>query len=193
MGHDLFSIGILLFHDVEVLDFAGPYEVFSCARNEENAPYFQLATVTEQNPVMCRGGLTVTSQYTFDNAPHFDVLIIPGGPGARAVPSPALDTYVRKVSDSGCILATVCTGAYILAHLGLLDGKQATTHTAWQADLAHRFSEITVVSDKIVDAGRIITAGGVTTGIELGLHLLERYFGSEARRREAIRLDGPFV
>ncbi len=193
MGQDIFSIGILLFDDIEVLDFAGPYEVFSCARNEQEESYFKLTTIAEKEHVVCRGGLTVSPEYSLETAPHLDILIIPGGPGARKAPPPDLALYIRKLSETGCILATVCTGAYFLAHLGLLNGKKATTHTAWQADLVRQFPDINVVADKIVDIGRIVTAGGVTTGIELGLHILERYFGPEARRREAARLDGPFV
>mgnify|MGYP000977382078 FL=1 len=100
--------------------------------------------------------------------------------------------FLRAQAPNLMVMASVCTGSYWLARAGLLEGREATTHSLRLADFAEKFPAVRVMGEKIVDRGRIITAGGVSSGIDLGLHLLERFHGPEARRREAIRLDGPW-
>jgi len=187
--------GILLFDDVEVLDFAGPYEVLVAARRSDGDPYFEVVTVAEQRDITCWGGLKVIADHTFETCPKLDFLIVPGGPGAReklpekqAAPIAFIGERRAELSS----LASVCTGAFLLARAGVLEGRRATTHPRRIDLFRSEFPHIDVVHEKIVDHGELITAGGVSSGIDLALHLLEREFGAEARKAEAVRLDGPW-
>lgn len=187
------TAGILLFPQVEVLDFAGPFEVLGRARQDDGRPCFQTITLGPTPEVTCVDGLKVRPHFILDEAPDLDLLVVPGGPGAR-VPAnlePVL-SYIKRQAAQARVVASVCTGAYWLARAGLLEGLTATTHSQRLEDLAAAFPAITVVRQKIVDQGSIITAGGVASGVDLGLHLVERFFGEEARKREAARLDGPW-
>jgi transcriptional regulator GlxA family with amidase domain len=185
--------GVLLFHEVEVLDFAGPFEVLGRARQDDGQPCFRAVTLGSTPEVECVDGLVVRPHYTLGEAPALDILVVPGGPGARVPDNlePEL-SFIKLRAERVQVLASVCTGAYWLARAGLLKGRTATTHTLRLEDFAAAFPSIKVVSEKIVDQGRIITAGGVASGVDLGLHLVERFFGQEARKREAARLDGPW-
>ncbi len=187
--------GIMLFDDVEVLDFAGPYEVLVAARRADSDPYFEVVTVAEMREVTCWGGLRVTTDHTFRSCPKLDFLIVPGGPGAREkLPEQqaAPITFINERRQELAALASVCTGSFLLGRAGVLDGMRATTHTRRIDLFQSEFPQIDVVGEKIVDLGEVLTAGGVSSGIDLALHLLEREFGPEARAAEAIRLDGPW-
>ena len=187
-------VAILLFDGVEVLDFAGPYEVFAAARSETGNPYCKVFTVASRADVKCHGGLRVLADATFDTSPTCDVLVVPGGPGARErndSQKPILE-FIQQQKNTSEIIASVCTGAFLLARAGLLDGIRATTHSQRLELFAAEFPGITVENTKLVDEGDVITAGGVACGIDLALHLLERWLGPEARKREARRLDGPW-
>lgn len=185
-------IGILLFDDVEVLDFAGPYEVLSTARRN-GAAGFEVFTLSQTQEVRCRGGLRVLTDALLDQKPHCDVLVVPGGPGAREEGSdedPLIETIRRSAGHS--VVAGVCTGAFLMARAGLLAGRRATTHSARLEDLRVMAPTANVTSDKVIDEGQVITSGGVSSGIDMALHLVERYLGSEARADAAERLDGPW-
>jgi transcriptional regulator GlxA family with amidase domain len=187
-------VAILLFDDVEVLDFAGPYEVLSASADEAGEPYAHVVTVSPYATIRCRGGLRVLSDHTFGDLPHVDVLIVPGGPGARAE-SKNQDPVVRFIRDGSArtrIVASVCTGAFLMARAGLLAGRRATTHSSRLEEFATKFPDTCVIPKTLVDEGRIITSAGVASGIDLALHLLAKLFGREARDREARRLDGPW-
>jgi len=187
-------VGIVLFPQVEVLDFAGPYEVFACSTNAKGKSLFQVHTLAGVREVECRGGLRVRPGYQLDKAPGLDIIVVPGGPGARAFrrQKPVLD-FLRERAESPADIASVCTGSFLLAAAGLLDGLEATTHSARLGSFAKAFPKVKAKKGKIVDQGRIITAGGVSSGIDLALFLLEKYYGSEAKSREAKRLDGPWT
>ncbi len=188
-------VGILLFDDVEVLDFAGPYEVCSGTRDPDRRPYVDVLTVGTGPLVTCRGGLRVQPDRTLDDCPPLDALIVPGGPGADER-TPDQDElilpFLRARADGTPTLASVCTGAFLLARAGLLDGRRATTHTSGLASLRDEFPAVDVVAAKVVDEGPILTAAGVSSGIDLMLHLFERWFGPQARARAARGLDGPW-
>lgn len=185
--------GILLFDGVEVLDWAGPYEVLSAAQDPEGRPWFRALTLAPAARVTCAGGVRVLADRLLDEAPPPDILVVPGGPGARdpAGQEPLID-LTRRAFAGGSLVASVCTGSFILARAGLLDGVTATTHPARLDSFAAAFPAVNAVRAKIVDHGRLMTAGGVSSGVDLALHLLERFHGPEARRREAARLDGPW-
>lgn len=176
------TVGIFLFDDVEVLDFAGPFEVFSVARpvgSEDDAErLFQPITIAETiETVRCVGGLLVQPHYTFANHPPLDLLIVPGGRGAREVQihnKVALD-WIAVQEPNVAILASVCTGAFLLAQNGLLDGRRATTYWSHVPTLQANFPNVQVVDDvRWVDEGHIVTSAGVSAGIDMSLHLVAR-------------------
>lgn len=188
-------VGILLFDDVEVLDFAGPYEVCSGTRDPAGDVYVDVVTVGPGPEVRCRGGLRVRPDHGFDDCPSLDALIVPGGPGADE-PTPLQDElilpFLRGRAGSTATVASVCTGAFLLGRAGLLDGRRATTHTAALDALRREFPDVEVVTEKVADEGSVLSAAGVSSGIDLALHLFERWFGPEARARAATGLDGPW-
>lgn len=187
------TAGVLLFPQVEVLDFAGPFEVLGRAAQDDGRPCFSALTLGPTPEVECVDGLRVRPHHILEDAPKLDILVVPGGPGARVPENlePVL-SFIRRQAVQVRLLASVCTGSYWLARAGLLDGLSATTHRSRLENFAAAFPQVKVVGQKIVDQGRIITAGGVASGVDLGLHLVERFFGEKARRREAVRLDGPW-
>ncbi|MGE5653540.1 MAG: DJ-1/PfpI family protein [Bacillota bacterium] len=185
-------VGIMLFEQVEVLDFAGPYEVLAGATHQ-GQPLFEVVTVAMSNDVICRGGLKVTADYTFADCPPFDLLLVPGGPGTRvseAELAPLVD-FVRSQAARVSYLASVCTGAFLLARAGLLDGRQATTHYARRQELQDHFPQIKVVAERVVDEGDIVTAAGVSSGVHLALHLVERFGSQESAHLEQKRIEWP--
>lgn len=188
------TVVILLFDEVEVLDFAGPYEVFAGARDEAGARLVNVLTVGMAGSVQCNGGLRVLTDATLDNCPAFETLMVPGGPGARMrseSQQPLLE-FIASAHRQGKLVASVCTGSFLLARAGLLEGRRATTHRQRLAQFREEFPTIEVAAEKIVDEGDLLTAGGVSSGIDLALYLLERWFGRAARQREAQRLEGPW-
>ena len=186
---------ILLFDDVEVLDFAGPYDVLNAARRSANDPYFDVFTVAENLEVTCTGGLQVIADHKLAACPPCDLLVVPGGGGAREH-RPEMQTaplqFIQERSASAEILASVCTGAFLLGRAGLLDMRRATTHTRRIELFRAEFPSVETVKEKVVDLGGLITAGGVSSGIDLSLHIIERWFGVAARREAASVLDGPW-
>jgi transcriptional regulator GlxA family with amidase domain len=187
------SVGILLFPDVEELDFAGPYEVFANASNQQKEPYCHVTTIGLAEEIRCRGGLRVRVDALLEECPPLDVLIVPGGPYAHNnFHNERIATLIRQQRKRATTIASVCTGAFFLAFAGLLDHQRATTHPSSRERLQQDYPQIEVVAEKVVDLGSIVTTGGVSSGIDLALHFLERWFGAEARQREARRLDGPW-
>jgi transcriptional regulator GlxA family with amidase domain len=185
-------VGILLFDEVEVLDFAGPFEVFSSTRAPDGSAYLEVVTIGPAEEITARGGLRVRPTHKVTASPRLDALIVPGGPGAdhaSEIQRRSLLPFIRRVADTA-VVASVCTGAFLLGRAGLLDGRTATTHTAALSRLRSEFPAADVVEAKVVDEGAILTAAGVSSGIDLALHLLERWFGHEARARAARNLDG---
>ena len=188
-------VGILLFDDIEVLDFAGPYEVCSGTLDPDRRPYVDVVTVGSGPLVTCRGGLRVQPDHGLDGCPALDALIVPGGPGADER-TPDQDElilpFLRARAPVTPIVASVCTGAFLLGRAGLLDGRRATTHSQALPALRAEFPAVEVIESKVVDEGDLLTAAGVSSGIDLVLHLFERWFGPEARARAARGLDGPW-
>jgi transcriptional regulator GlxA family with amidase domain len=192
------SVGIVLFDEVEVLDFAGPYEVFSGARDEHGDTCLRVITVAARSEVRCRGGLRVLVDSTFADCPPLDAVVVPGGPGAD-VSSPEQADHVipflrerasQSRSEEGTLVASVCTGSFVLARAGLLAGRPVTTHSLLRDTLRAEFPCLDVRDEKVVDDGLVVTAAGVSSGIDLALHLLERWFGLSVRERSARNLDG---
>jgi transcriptional regulator GlxA family with amidase domain len=169
-----------VFAGAEELDLVGPWEALALARDygEREIELFTVALTRE--PVRLRGGLRVVPDYAFGSEPQADAIIVPGGPGTRDEAAwPPVVAWVSARRETP-LVASVCTGAFVLARAGLLDGRRATTHYARLEELRGQHPEVHVVGDKrIVDEGEVITAGGVTAGIDLGLHLVARFFDEE--------------
>jgi transcriptional regulator GlxA family with amidase domain len=189
-------VGILLFDDVEVLDFAGPYEVCSGTSDPSGQLYADVVTVGTGREIRCHGGLRVLPDHLVHECPPLDALIVPGGPGAderTPVQDELILPFLRQRAASTATVASVCTGAFLLGRAGILDGRRATTHSAALEALRTEFPGVEVVAAKVVDQGSILTAAGVSSGIDLVLHLFERWFGPPARIRAARGLDGPWI
>jgi transcriptional regulator GlxA family with amidase domain len=188
------DVAILLFPEVEVLDFAGPFEVFSVAsrihRGTEHRP-FRVATVAaERIPVPARHGLPVIANYTFAEGPRADVLIVPGGIVDQPLGDPATLAWLKAASSDAALTASVCTGAFLLAKIGLLEGRQATTH--WEDIPALRAAHpdlIVVENVPYVDEGRIVTSAGISAGIDMSLHLVARILGHAAAQATARQMQ----
>lgn len=176
------SVAIVLFDDVEVLDFAGPFEVFSvCGRRAQLDP-FDVYTVSERGQtIRARNGLVVTPLHSFASAPTPDLLLVPGGFGTRReMKNSVLLEWVARVGRTSELLLSVCTGALVLACAGHLDGMEATTHHL-AFDELRAVAPRTVVreGDRVVDNGRVILSSGVSAGIDMSLHVVARLFGDD--------------
>jgi putative intracellular protease/amidase len=167
------KIAILVFNGVEVLDFAGPYEMFGAA----NGDVYTVAAT--KDPVTSAMGLTVVPRYSFADAPRPDVLVVPGGGVYGASRDEATLKYIRDVTAVASNTMSVCNGAFILANAGLLDGLTATTTYHNIPKLASQYPKIKVVGDqRYVDNGKIITTGGLSAGIDGALHVIARLYGT---------------
>ena len=181
------TIGIYVFDDVEVLDFAGPYEVFTCASRVSaklapNAPApFRVLTIGQRSGMLrARAGLSVFPEADFATAGKIDVLIVAGGVVTAEQAKPEVISWIAATARDCELVASVCTGAFLLAAAKLLDGQPATTHREDQADLRAAFPQVQVKSDRRwIDNGRIVTSGGISAGIDMSLHLVERLAGRD--------------
>lgn len=177
-------VGIVLFDGVQIIDFAGPYEVFG------NAGFGVTTLSHDGKPVTTAMGLAVTPDAAFDAAPAFDVLLVPGGDVQDAERDPAVLAFVRKHAATSRHTLSVCTGSFILAGAGLLDGLKATTFTPRIDQLATRYPKVEVVRDvRWVDNGRIITSAGLSSGLDAALHVVATLRDADQARTVAMRLE----
>lgn len=190
------TVGILIFDDVEVLDFCGPFEVFSVARHPdhtgEDDALFHAVTIAEEDRIInCRGGLLVQPHYTIANHPELDIVVIPGGKGTRQERyNQHLLDWITAQDPKLELLTSVCTGAFLLAEAGKLDGLKATTHWASVDHMRETYDSTTMLADtRFVDEGRIITSAGISAGIDMSLHIVERLHGAEAAAYTARRME----
>lgn len=190
------EVGILLFPDVEVLDFAGPFEVFSVAariweHDAGDAPPFRVSTVAaDVGPVIARHGLRVLPRYGFDDAPAFDIPIVPGGVVTQPLGHADTLRWVSQAARTAPLIASVCTGAFILAELGMLDGLSATTHWDDVPELRRAHPQIRVLEDvPFVDEDHVVTSAGISAGIEMSLHLVGRVLGRDHAIRTARQMQ----
>ena len=182
------NVGILIFDGVEILDFAGPFEVFSrtrlqpgaeSRRSEESAPFRVFTVAKTTAPVSTAGDLRVVPHFSFANAPRIDLLLVPGGYGTRPLlqDGETLE-WIRRTAGQARQVTSVCTGSLLLAKIGLLEGRRATTH--WGAlDLLESLDGglKKVERDlRVVDDG-VITSAGVASGIDMAFYVVERQFG----------------
>jgi len=192
-----FNVGIFVFNDVEVLDFAGPYEVFTTAsrvfkRQQPDSPDpFTVFTVAQSTTsVRARAGLKVFPDYDLLNHPRIDLLLIPGGVVTSELEKPGLIRWIVATAEKSRLTASVCTGAFLLAKAGLLDGKSATTHWEDIADLRAMFPLVTVIEQgRWVDEGSVVTSAGISAGIDMSLHLVECIVDRELAKRTARQME----
>ena len=192
------TVDVLLYEGVDELDFCGPYEVLaSCRRVIEGRwtekPAFQVQTVADRRAtVQCAHKLCVLPDKSLAEAFEADIIIIPGGPGSRKENMPLhIMEFLRKASDTAEVIASVSTGAYILARTGLADGHRITTHASHLETLAKSYPAVKVVKgSRVVSSGKtIMSAAGISAGIDLALAIIERFEGKETARLAARRLE----
>jgi len=194
------TVDVLLYDGVDELDFAGPYEVLaSCRRVVDRKwsekPAFHVQTVADKrSTVQCSHGLCVLPDKSLAAAFEADIVIVPGGPGARkdTLPLHVLE-FLRSASDTADIIASVCTGAFIIAKTGLADGHEMTTHSAQVEALARMYPAVHVVKGaRVVNGGgNLMSSAGLSAGIDLALAIIARFEGKETAQFAARRLEWP--
>jgi transcriptional regulator GlxA family with amidase domain len=177
------TIGILIFDGVEEMDFVGPWEVLKAAAEQLDGE--DVVLVAERSdPVVCEKGMRVMPDYTYDNAPTLDVILVPGGSGARReIGNTATVGWLRSVEESCSWLTSVCTGAFLLVGSGLAGGRKVTTHHDFVDALRDMNNAEIVEGVRFVRDGRVLTAGGVMSGIEMSLWLVNELYGAETMER----------
>ena len=186
------AVAFAISEGVTVIDFAGPWEVFQDVHvtergkdMEEQMP-FQLFTVSDKTePLTGSGGLKLVPDYTFETAPQPKVVVVPAQRGSEA-----LHAWLRKMSTSTDVVMSVCTGAFQLGKAGLLNGKSATTHHEFLDRFAKTFPDVNVKRGlRFVEEEKISTAGGLSSGIDLALRVVDRYFGREVAQTTATYME----
>ena len=193
-------VGILIFPAVEVLDFCGPYEVFSVARLDEerrrteSSPFEVLLVAETRDPVVATGGFRVIPDATLETCPPLDILVVPGGWGTRAeMSNQRVLKWIAERAREIETLTSVCTGAMLLGQIGLLDGRRATTHWRSLELMRQSFPSVTV-EDKlhVVEDGQVLTSAGISAGIDMALRVVARYCGETVGRATARHMEYPF-
>lgn len=184
----MITIGIVIFPNVEELDFVAPFEVLSYINKIQSSSTKVFLIAPTLEPVHAFNGLRVLPDVTLENCPKVDILLFPGGKGrTQWMKEPSMQEFIKKYQEEATYLASVCTGAFFLAEAGVLLGKEATTyHSAF--DELSRYG-VNVVSSKVVQDGKIITAGGVSSGMELGFYLLRELFGVALAQEVAEKIE----
>jgi len=192
--------GIFLFDDVELLDFAGPFEVLSVTRldetkrREEKSPFDVFTFSRAGEAIRTTGGLVVLPDHSFETTPPADLLLIPGGIGTRPLlrHDGTIEWFRRRLPETP-LVASVCTGALILAACGMLHGRKATTHRNAFELLRELSPQTEIITDKnFVEDRNIITSAGIAAGIDLALFLVKKFFGEPVARATAAHMEYPY-
>jgi transcriptional regulator GlxA family with amidase domain len=190
-------VGILVFPNVEVLDFCGPFEVFSVtrlsegARREDPSPFEVLLVAETTEPITATGGLRVLPNVTIDACPALDILVVPGGWGTRTeIKNDRLLRWITERGKTVETLTSVCTGSMLLGQAGLLDGRHATTHWRSLPWMRDAFPTVTVEEKlHVVEDGNVLTSAGISAGIDMALRVVARYHGEEIARATARTME----
>jgi putative intracellular protease/amidase len=170
------------------IDFTGPWAIFGSVMlpgGDMTSPFHQYSVAETNAPLVTGSGVTVVADYTFETAPRPNVIVIPAQKD-----SAAMLQWIRKSSVGADVTMSVCVGAYVLAKTGLLDGKSATTHHDAYKDFANEFPKVHVVRGvRFVEEGNLATSGGLACGIDLAMHVIERYFGRQVAEDTAYNLE----
>jgi len=186
------NLGIFLFNNMELLDFAGPYEVFSVTAELNDYKLFKVFTVAERgDPVRTVNGLAVLPDYSTEDHPSMDVLVIPGGVGIRReIRKDHILQWIRPLMEGSEMTMSVCSGAMMLARAGMLSGSPFTTHHEVVQDLLEIDRTARFIQDaRFVDNGKFLTAGGISAGIDLSLHVVARLHGQDIADRTAVYME----
>jgi transcriptional regulator GlxA family with amidase domain len=196
------TVGVFLFDDVEVLDFAGPFEVFSrtrlvagadSRRTGDSAPFETFTVSRTREAITAIGGLEVIPHYSWSDAPPIDILVVPGGFGTRALlQDEGTLEWIRTAADRAGQVTSVCTGALLLAKTGLLHEKRATTHWAALELLASIDASIQVQRDRRVVHDRVFTSAGVSAGIDMSFAVVEQICGRAVAVETAHYIEYPW-
>ena len=188
------NLAILIFDDAEVLDFCGPYEVFSVANSHSEGPAFNVFTVAQKTPITARNGLSVNPGHIVDDCPKPDILLVPGGIGSRReMQNDLLINWIQNAASNTELILSVCTGALILGKAGLLTDLDVTTHHVAYDLLREIVPSCTVHEDKrYVDNGNIITSAGIAAGIDMSLNVVQRLLGPEVAKATARHMEYPW-
>jgi transcriptional regulator GlxA family with amidase domain len=176
------NVAIFIFDDVEVLDFAGPFEVFNVTGEVNDLVPFNTYTVAlTEEPIKARGKLSINPQYSIDSCPTPDIILLPGGDGRRRLmKDERVLRWIARHIDNLEKLLSVCTGAFYISYSGLLNGLSATTHHGAFSEFRESFPDIELIEDKrYVENGKIITAGGISAGIDMSLYVVAQLLGEE--------------
>lgn len=176
------NVAIVLYEGVQLLDFAGPGEVFTDSQTDAGEDAFNVYTVAASTvPIVSQGFVTITPQYSFENAPKPDIVIFPGGNPNNFLKDEKAISWSKKAADNAEIAMSVCNGALILGKTGLLDNKKVTTHWGTIARLRKDVPTATVLENtRFIDNGQIITTAGISAGIDGSLHLVQRLLGTKS-------------
>ena len=194
-----YTVGIYIFDNVEVLDFAGPYEVFTTASRVfnktssaslENLPFEVFTVGKTKKSIYARAGLKLHPDYSITSHPTPDLLLIPGGVVTKELEDEDIISWIKSTSTFTTITASICTGAFLLAKAGLLEGKSSTTHWEDIDELRSMFPTLHVKENqRWVDEGSIVTSAGISAGIDMSLHLVERLMGQELAVNTAKQME----
>jgi transcriptional regulator GlxA family with amidase domain len=180
------NLAIVVHDDVEVLDFCGPFEAFGVTGDDGSAHFNVFTVATEARTVRANTGMLIQPNHTIDDCPPLSMLLIPGGSTQVILDDPRLMAWIEEQEPKVEHLVSVCTGAYVLAELGLLDGLEATTHFSGYDRLQAAAPTAVVRRDvRVCDNGHIVTGAGVSAGIDLALHMIGRMFGMDEARAVA--------
>jgi len=185
-------VAVLLFDNVEVMDFAGPFEVFGVTGQREGKALFDVYTVArESKPVMTRNNLSVNPDYSFRDCPRPEILVVPGGFGTRREKhNPAVLDFIRQQAEPAERVLSVCSGALLLAKAGLLEGLSATTHRGALTELGGDAPNTEVLrTARVVDNGKIVLSAGISAGIDAALHIVADLHGPEQAAETATYME----
>lgn len=195
------TVTMLLYDGVDEMDFCGPLEVLASCRKvvdgkRTDKPAFLVETIAARiGSIRCAHGVQVLPDKSVSQALEADIVLVPGGPGARQENSisPLLLEYLAKATATAELVASVCTGAFIVARTGIADGRRLATHHAASDELARLYPRVHVVTGQrvVTDGNDLISSAGISAGIDLALALVERYEGREAARMTARRMEWP--
>lgn len=193
-------VGIVLFDEVEVLDFCGPFEVFSLVRLDESrrredvSPFEVLLVAERPGPVRTHGGMRVLPDHTFADCPPLDILLVPGGWGTREeLKNPVMLDFLRARAAQAETLTSVCTGSMLLGFAGLLEGRRATTHWRSLGWMREAFPGVTVDDARhFVQDGTLFTSAGISAGIDMSLAVVAHHLGEPLARATARYMEYPY-
>lgn len=190
------NVAIYIFDEVEVLDFCGPFEVFSVTGRKWSEPPFNVYTVAQElRPIAARNQLSVNPRYSFKDCPAPDILLIPGGYGTRKeILKQDVLNWISEKSKAAELVLSVCTGSLLLGRAGLIDGLTATTHHLAMDELRSAAPATTVDSGRrFIDSGKFITSAGVAAGIDMSFYVVERLLGRECAVETANYIEYPLM